>query len=290
MNRTRSSLIRTATEQALALRQSLGLGIYNPISVCNVAEQLGIEVRFTDTPSLEGTYVRRPGPVITVTSHRPRGRQTFTCAHELAHHVFGHGSRIDDALGKLYAKGPANPEEFIADCFAGLLLMPKTAVARAFTQRAWNINSCGAIEVYKIAELFGVGYTTLITHMHVMLKLISAPQAAQLERATPKEIRSVLLGEDVHGDVIPVDLLWEGRAVDLQVGDFVLLPPGTTAEGKCVRLEQVDQRQTVFRASMPGIGRLVHPARDWSAFVRVSRRDYVGRAMYRHLEDPDYEE
>lgn len=290
MNGTQKRLVLEANKRALALRQAQGLGIYNPVSIYSVVENLGIEVRFTDMPSLEGMYVRQPGPLITISSHRPRGRQSFTCAHELGHHVFAHGMRMDQALGRPYAQGVADSEEFVVDCFAGLFLMPKTAVGRAFTERGWTIPSCNPDEAYRIAELFGVGYTTLITHMHVMLKLVSASHADQLQRVTPKEIQSDMLGEDVDGHVIPVDLHWQGRPIDLQVNDFVVLPDGVTVEGMCVRVEQVDETRTILSGRRPGLGRLSHPTTGWSAFVRVSRRNYVGRAMYRYLEDPDYEE
>jgi hypothetical protein len=43
----------------------------------------------------------------------------------------------------------------------------------------------------------------------------------------------------------------------------------------------------VVRAVRPGLSRVLRPSANWACFLRVSRRQYVGLARYRHLEDPD---
>jgi Zn-dependent peptidase ImmA (M78 family) len=62
-----------------------------------LAEQEGVEVRFSALPSAEGIY--SPGkPVIVVSSLRPAGRQAYTGAHELGHHIYGHGEQFDELV------------------------------------------------------------------------------------------------------------------------------------------------------------------------------------------------
>src|SRR5205823_1016915 len=153
----RRGLVIDAAGAALRVRQSAGLGMWTPICVYDIAEKFGIEVRFVDISSMEGMYCKNTTPLILVSSLRPAGRQTFTCGHEIGHHVYKHGTRIDEIVGRLNAKSHFDPEEFLADCFAGFLLMPKSAVNRAFAIRGWEIGSCTPLQLYTIAGLFGVG-------------------------------------------------------------------------------------------------------------------------------------
>jgi hypothetical protein len=43
----------------------------------------------------------------------------------------------------------------------------------------------------------------------------------------------------------------------------------------------------VVTARVPGISRAESADGAWAVFVRVSRKDFVGRSTYRFLEDPD---
>ena len=87
--------------------------------------------------------------------------------------------------------------------------------------------------------------------------------------------------------VTSIDAHWVGRAIDIQAGDFVLLPSGTLSEGKNVHPVRDDAQGVLYSGVTPGIGRFYHPSTKWAAFVRVSRQGYVGRSIFRHLEEPD---
>src|SRR6266487_5305298 len=186
----RRSLVMDAADAALRVRQSAGLGIWTPMCIYDVAEELGLEVRFVDISSMEGMYCKNAAPLILVSSLRPSGRQAFTCGHELGHHIYKHGTRIDEIIGRPAAKSRFDPEEFLADCFAGFLLMPKSAVSRAFAIRGWDICSCTPLQLYTVAGTFGVGYTTLIQHLSSTLNLLPRSRANELARISPKQIRS----------------------------------------------------------------------------------------------------
>ena len=286
----RRSLVMDAADAALRVRQSAGLGIWTPMCVYDVAEELGIEVRFVDISSMEGMYCKTATPLILVSSLRPSGRQAFTCAHELGHHIYKHGTRIDELVDRPTAKSRFDPEEFLADCFAGFLLMPKSAVSRAFATRGWDIRSCTPLQLYTIAGAFGVGYTTLIQHLSSTLNLLPRSRADELVRISPRQIRSAHLGQETKEDLVLVDTHWYGRSIDIQVGDLVQLPADVVGEGECVSLSEQGKEVLLFRGAVPGVGSFHQPSTGWSAYVRVSRRDYVGRSIFRHLEDPDNEE
>jgi hypothetical protein len=284
----RRRLAKDALVRALRLRRNMGVSLEAPVCVFDLANEMGIEVRFADVPSLEGIYSKWPEPVIIVSSLRPPGRQAYTGSHELGHHEYGHGFCIDELLADDEAE-PVKDEEFLANCFAGFLLMPKAAVVTGFSCRGWSPASSTPVQVYTVAGWLGVGYETLITHMQASLGLLTFVHAKALRESSPKEIRASLLGKACQENVVLVDSAWSGRAIDLQVGDFVLAMPQTVSEKPCVGPVRGDYQGTLLQAAAPGLGRICHPVSGWSAFVRVSRRGYVGRGIFRHEEEVEDE-
>lgn len=287
----RKQLVMEAVEAALKVRRDMHIGLWMPVCVYDLADQMGVEVRFLPSSSMEGMYHKSKNPVIFISVLRPAGRQVYTCAHELGHHVFGHGSVLVDEFPEISrTQNKRDPQEILADLFAGFLLMPKSAVEGAFVVHDWNLRFCTPLQVYTIAGWFGVGYTTLLHHMAYTLHLISAYQARELEKATPKSIRTRYLGRETKEDLIIVDAHWSERAIDVRVGDLIQLPPGVHQEGDLVCIQEENLHGRLFRATRQGsLGRLFQPTTGWAASVRVSRKDFAGRAVYRHLEDPDEE-
>lgn len=283
-------LARNAEEAALKMRRSAKISLWAPACVYDLAEHLGIEVIFTDIPSMEGMYRKTDSPLILVSSHRPPGRQAFNCAHELGHHAFKHGFCIDEIINQARSQKSFDPREFLADCFAGFLLMPKSAVSRAFTIRGWDMQSCIPLQYYTIAGWFGVGYGTLISHMSNTLRLIPASSAKELLKLSPKQIRSGHLGTDMSENLVIVDAYWSEQAIDIQVGDLIQLPADVVSEGNYVCFYKQSEHGSLFCGAAPGLGRFYQPSTGWAAYVRVSRRGYAGRSIFRHLEDPDYEQ
>lgn len=278
-------LAREAATAALRLRAQLKRGFDGPVCPYGVAEELGIQVRFEPLASLEGMYSPE-GPTIILGSMRPRGRRAFNCAHEVGHHVFGHGFRIDELLAQDLSEDRVDPAEYSANRFATALLMPKVAVERAFAERAWHMGSCTPAQVYTVACTFGVGYTTLIGCMERVLCTVSATHARNLRRHTPKTLRRQLLGVNVDGSLVVVDEHWGPQPVDIEVGDLVLPPPGAICSGTSVQRELVGDTACI-RGVAPGIAHVASSC--WRGTVRVSKRHYRGLCVYRHSEDPDYE-
>ena len=283
----RRTMAREAMVAALRTRRAVGYGLDHAVCVYDLAEKLGVEVRFLDIPSMEGMYSPAPGPTIIISSLRPSGRRAYTCAHELGHHKWGDGEEIDELLEQ-WDKPRFDPKEFKADCFAGTLLMPKMAVSKAFAVRGWRLEECTPAQVSLVASYFGVGYTTLIHHLRSALQVLPSTRAQALLKVSPREAQSLLLGFQVPDRVVEVDSCWTGRAVDVEVDDFILVRCEAQAEGSCIEPSTDVEHGWLFRAARPGLGRL-EAGSALSAFVRVSRRDYVGRAQFRHWEEVEDE-
>ena len=281
----RKTIIRKAIAKALRMRRSAGYCLKKSICVYDLAQRLGIEVRFLDIPSMEGMYHRAPKPHIILSSLRPPGRRAFTCAHELGHHSYDDGTHVDEFVEQ-WERPRFDPKEFAADCFAGALLIPKMAVERAFALRNWSISRCTPGQIYVVSNYFGVGYTTLLHHLRDALSLLPGPRAEQLLKVTPRRAQSLSLGWETLETVWIVDEYWLGRPIDVEVGDLIFVLGQPCPEGRCV--EHVADRDggRLFRAQQPGIGRL-EDSSGWSAFTRVSRREFVGRNLFRHQEEVD---
>ena len=267
------------------MRAHAGLPLDESICVYDLAEGLGIEVRFLDIPSVEGMYYWTIESVIVLSSLRPLGRRAFTCAHELGHYSNGDGTSIDQLVEKPQ-RSSFDPREFAADCFAGALLMPNIAVQRVFSLRGWNIRECTAGQVYVASNYFGVGYSTMVHHMRSGLRVLPDVHAAALLRVGRRKAQAQALGWESQDTVWIVDSHWKGKAIDVEVGDLVFVQGWPALEGRCVAQIRDMRRGRLFRAQDPGIGKFCDP-NGWSAYVRVSRRSFVVRSIFRHLEEED---
>ncbi len=283
---SRKDLVRNAISQALLLRKAANVPLADAVCPFDLAEQHGVEVRFQALASFDGMRGSDSnGSAIIVSSLRPPGRRSFTCAHELGHEVFDHGVQLDELLGSRDAPRQNEPEEIIADAFARFLLMPKSTVEQGLRVREMLLASIEPRDIYTLASWLGVGYTTLIWHLQCGLRMLGASSADELRKVRLPRIREEFLGYGCPGELVIVDSHWCGRPVDIQVNDVALLPSGGRAEGACVEAFPDAMGQVVVRGVTPGIGRLILEESGWSSFVRVSRRDYVGRNKYRHLEE-----
>lgn len=269
----------------MRLRADRGRSLDEPLCVVDLALEMGIEVRFEPAPSLEGLY-SPAGPSIVLGSLRSEGRRNYTCAHEVGHHIFGHGLRVDELVDEQEEGAPKSEEEYVADRFAAALLMPKLAVQRALMTRGWDAESCSPRDLYGLAGLFGVGYRTIVGQLRGTLRLLSPARAELLRKRTPKSIRAEVLGTPASKGLVIVDEHWARRPIDLEVADLVVLPRGCTVDGGSIVMN--DESRGVWRAFAPGT--CTARSANWSAPVRVSRAAFLGLAEYRHLGDPDEDE
>ena len=280
-----STLARQALRAALATRAELKLDRVTPVCPFDAADRLGVEVKFRAETSMEGMYCRSSKPTILVSTHRSSGRRSLTCAHELGHHVFGHGTSVDEVLDEDVWNGVTSPEERSANLFASFFLMPKPVVEAAFKTRLLVPGNLTACDIYRVACFLGVSYAGLIYHLQLSLDATSATQTKAFLRIEPKQLKAQLADDQTTGTVWPVDVHWIGRPVDVEQGDLIAAPNGTGHEGTTLAVKRENDRAVYFAATKPGIARLSRG--DWNVFVRVQRAGFIGRSIFRHLEDSD---
>lgn len=251
-----------------------------------LAEKRNCEVRFMTLPSLEGVYSPTPRPVIIIGSQRPKGRRAFTCAHELGHHEFNHGARVEE-LNASRSQKNKDPDEFLADMFAAFLLMSLGSVRRAFKDRNIQLQKVEPIQIFRLSSFFGVGYSTLIDHMTLTLRLLLPQQREILLQTQPKDLKAKF-GGSPQSEVVLVDKFWRDRAVDLEIGDILVLHKGAEVEDSphLSRHGTIDG-QEMFKAASRGYIRAFHNNSDWAVNIRIAPKHYEGLARYRFLEDPE---
>jgi Zn-dependent peptidase ImmA (M78 family) len=290
-----STHFRALAEQAMLtaidVREEWHRDDDGPLDVYALCHDMGITVRFVPIPSMEGLYGRQPdgSGVILLSSQRPLARRGFTCGHELGHHMFGHGSSIDQIIGTYTdRKGSSfDPNEFLVDTFAGFLLMPTLGVRNAFARRGWKPGTATPEQIFAIACSFGVGYETLIAHMAFSLQMLDPGRATKLGKDGPKSIRERVLDRPSAEPLIIVDEHWAMPTVDAEVDTLLLLPADADCDGEALVAAGTCGSGRLFRACRPGIARVSLPGAALALFIRIARKEFVGLAQYRHLE---YEE
>jgi Zn-dependent peptidase ImmA (M78 family) len=278
----RRALATQALQAAIATRAKAKLGQNSPICIYSLCATLGVIVRF-NAINMEGMYQCGMPPRIHLSAHRPLPRRAYNCAHELGHYIFGHGSSIDELRQDAKDHPWEDPKEFLADAFAGFLLLPIVGLRRAFAARGWAPETATPRQMYLIACEFGVGYKTLLTHLSVGLNLVSRSRAKSLQRVTPKVIRAEILGALTPEPLIVTDGDRVGPTIDAEVNMLLLLPDGTQSSGDNLAVVRDLADTRLFRAVRPGIVQV--SAGTWAAFVRIAPEAYVGLAQYRHLEE-----
>lgn len=148
----------THEAERFAFRAWESLKLEPPVDVDRVAKKLGVEIcREEFVEQIDGFYFRVPDgpPVIAVNNSylKPPGRQRFTAAHEIGHHLLG--AHKSDDLEMFCVDGVKTRKtalERACDRFAALLLMPEPLVRRWFEDLSANPENRVAI----MAERFGV--------------------------------------------------------------------------------------------------------------------------------------
>lgn len=277
-------LHREALDKSLEIREEAGIQLGVPVNVYDLCERLKpkVRIRFADF-SMEGCYFRSERPLIEISALRPIGRRSFNAAHELGHHAFDHGSRIDELKEEDRPDPQNDPEEILANAFARSLLMPRMGIRRAFSSRGWSIKNPPPEQMFVVACHFGVGYLALVNHMAYGLKEIDQSHATALAKIRLPQIRRSLLGSKGSDRLWVADLHYSMPTLDTEVGTTLLLPPKSRPE--FLHLEHVADLPagSIFQAVRPGITRVENDA-GRAIVVRISRFQYSGWSTNRHLE------
>jgi Zn-dependent peptidase ImmA (M78 family) len=284
---TRQELARIALRASFDVRRKVGTLFEDPICIYDFAEKLGLEIWFVAGASFGGMYAKDTNSLF-IPAERPAGRKAYTCAHELAHWWFKHGTRVDDLNFDL--PDHVIPEECLANLFGGYLLMPRHAISDAFSRRNLKPANCNPIELYSIACQLGVGYETLLTHLRWSLNLINHSRMIDMRAFSPKEIRKSILDSASNSHLIVADMSWHKTAIDLENGDYAVVPDKIQLRGDSVKVIGHCAHGTILQAIHGGLTQVTKSGTPWAAMVRVSRKQFVGRGAYRHLADPDENE
>lgn len=288
MNANRKSLAREAVEKSLEIREEHGYDFRSPLCIYGLCEKVGVKVLCVDDINMEGIYKAAGRPTILISALRPLPRRAFTCGHELGHHVFGHGSTIDQLQDEA-GRSEFDPKEFLVDVFSGAVLMPALGLKRAFSQRGIDPTRATPEQIFIVACSFGVGYETLVGQLAYGYEQISRQRAEALTKVRVSHIRQSILGWTSKAPLIVADTAYVLGTLDAEVGTLLLLPANATQESK--NLEHLSDMPAgrLYRALRPGLARVFVAGTPWAVVVRVSKTDYAGLARYRHLEEADDE-
>jgi Zn-dependent peptidase ImmA (M78 family) len=279
----RTGLLRQGLKAAEAAREAAEVDPFGPADPYAAAESFGLRVNFSAT-SMEGFYFKGKPANILVSSLRPLGRRAFTCAHELGHHWFGHGSTIDQ-LQEDERDDASKPDEVLANAFAAFFLMPTVVVRTAFAARGWPMTAPTPVQLFTIACELGVGYATLLNHLSYTLREINASTRAELKKWTPQRIRKQLLADEADEPIIVLDAQSAAPTYDVEKNNSILLPAGAQVDGKALVFVRSLGEGDLYRAARRGdatVSGAAEPGR-----VRVMPKKYEGPARRRFLEDPD---
>lgn len=279
-----SQIYTDAILKASKIRSQLGLGSFQPINIYDACINLGITVRFVDV-NMEGLYVNQEGnPTILISNQRPIPRRSFTCGHELGHHVFGHGLKLDILMEENEHTSSKDIDEILVDAFAAALLMPIGGIQAQFIKRNLNIQQASPFDFYSVCSIFGVGYQTLITHSKVN-GLISEAKATSLSKITPSQIFKQYFGEIGDKSYFRIiDQYSKLKIVDLEVSNYVIVPKSIVIDGALEKVIDVKDI-SVYQAKGSGIFTAYSVDNSVSYFIRVQKQNYVGLADYRHFEN-----
>ncbi len=182
-------LHQSAIKSAEKVRLKLGVNMFSPINIYDTCEALNVTVRIVPI-NMEGLYVqsdKKNNSTILLSNERPIPRRVFTCAHELGHHTYSHGSKIDALTHTNQYTPEQDEEELLVNSFAGYLLMPIAGVFSEFRKRRWNPQYSTPEQFYAISSTFGVGYNTLVYHCRAN-NIINFSKATELLKYSPKKI------------------------------------------------------------------------------------------------------
>ena len=222
----RGSLQREAVLAAEYVLAETGISPGDPVPIFDIIEDRGIWLSFeTSLDRLLGTYLRVGNAAgIAINTARPLSLQRFTAAHELGHHELGHESHLD--LEAAITDPSQDPRELQAQTFAASLLMSELAIEAQLEHRGHDPDcpDLDAVDVYSISAELGVSYQAAVTQLSVLSK-ISATSARELGKASPLQIKRMLLGgrrpDDAWASVRRLTLADNQREVVLNVADEI---------------------------------------------------------------------
>lgn len=274
-------ILLNSIKKSSQIRLSLGYNLYQPLNIYDVCSKLDIEVQFVDI-DMEGLYINSgESPRILLSSQRPVTRRVFTCAHELGHHVFNHGFKIDVITEQNLCD--TNIEEKQVDTFAAHFLMPILGIKSEFLKRRITPESGTELDYYKISCAYGVGYETLIMHCYFNNLITEAKKLSLLKYSPAKILKDHYLKDVGTHTFKIIDGKSLSMPIDIETDSLLILPRSFNVDDKYLRLFANHNSDSIYKTINTGISNIYFEKQG--CFVRIQPKNYVGYTAYRHLKD-----
>lgn len=246
-----------------------------PICIFDAVVDHDVAIQFKNLSHDDGMLHYTPKPTIIISSLRPFTRQVFTCAHEMAHHIFG----IKGVESTLYSA-----TEIYEDMFAGFVLMPEAAVKYISKEMGVIINTITPREVYMIACWFGVSTNALVTQLFKAYNMITHKQYEFFKNLELRDYHDAIGVNSEGSCMIYLDRHWSERPIDLLIDDVIYAPPDASVKDKkIVATISKEEKCCIMKATRVGVTNII--LGDRSIQVRVSSREYCGNYKCRYMEE-----
>lgn len=247
MNIDRRSARRRALLAAHRTLISNGVDLTSPVDVFGLLRAAGLIVAFRPMPRLAGAYLSASHSAagVIINNNHPLSKQRFTAAHELGHHLLGHGKHLDLDTDVGERVSSASVEEIEAEAFAGFLLLPRVLLKHIADKSPRDFGS--PEHCYQMSLALGVSYLAAATQMRVYGH-ISGGTYTSLAAVPPAKIKRTLVGDPMLA-VGAADVIDLGAGVGLPATvrpeDLILVPTIRDAEprlGPLLRLHSQAER------------------------------------------------
>lgn len=275
------AMIRAAHAHA-----DLGMDQGEYVDVYQAVHRAGLELFAKPMDQLFGVYLPYvPGPRGTLSGvllnlHRSPVDQRHSAAHELGHHVFGHGECAAEGTQVFQDTDPATwpTREKEAEAFAAWFLMPRKAVRKVIARLGVD-KITTPDEVYQVALHLGTSYRGTLRHLP-NLKLLSRGRVAAWTKLPRGKIRARAgggLGADRPGEVWALGPAAHGSRLHLTPGDRLVI---CSAGGSVIpsALPAGVRQQTAALLGGAGTGGLLELEMDGSATLVLDVDDAFSSA------------
>lgn len=186
---------RDAIGKATECHEELSLDLFARVDVFAAFPALGLKLMFQPLKSCaalyipEGPFGGKPGALVN--SNHPLALQRYSASHELGHHRYGHGPRIDREDEMRLKTRAATPEEQLAEAFAAWFLMPPELADVIFEDILRLERAHNPPDVYQAALRFGSSYTACCVHLP-SLKKLSRSESEEFAKIPLKRLKQEL--------------------------------------------------------------------------------------------------